>query len=135
VGTFNYGIWDATDTAPNCTEDAHVIVSELRLAGVVLTGGNDLSHVDSAVCPAIERDKFEYKLLDVCAKKIFLFWVFVGDASIGTYYRSGLVVVKGHVANRHALVVHDNSLMPLNGVVKLIVFIAMVSQMEALVVS
>lgn len=101
---------------PNCIEDAAMIVSELRLDGLVLTGGNDLSHMDKAICPAIERDKFEHKLLDVCAKKdIPVLGVCRGMQVLGTHYGSELVAVGGHVTNGHPLVVDNSARMPLGG--------------------
>ena len=52
---------------PNRVEDVDTLIAELEIDGIILTGGNDLSHLTGATNTAPERDAFERRLLERCA--------------------------------------------------------------------
>ena len=99
----------------NRATDTETIVSELKLEGIILTGGNDLSHLPGAMNTAPERDDFEHKLLDVCSeRKIPVLGVCRGLQMIVTHYGGKVTPVKGHVATYHGLAVLRRDIMPLS---------------------
>lgn len=92
---------------PNISpEFVSVFVDDLRLDGVLLTGGNSLSHLDfSAEDKAPERDAFELALLSYAEKKaIPVFGICRGMQVINHYFGGGLVKVEGHIAQNHKLI-------------------------------
>jgi gamma-glutamyl-gamma-aminobutyrate hydrolase PuuD len=99
---------------PNCIEDVAALVSDLDLAGVILTGGNDLSDLPSAMNTAPERDEFEQKLLTLCSQSsIPVLGVCRGLQMLAAFYGSELVPVAEHVATHHGLAVCRRNTMPL----------------------
>jgi gamma-glutamyl-gamma-aminobutyrate hydrolase PuuD len=101
---------------PNCIEDVATLVSELDLEGVILTGGNDLSHLPSATNTASERDAFERRLLVLWPEKsIPVLGVCRGLQMMAEFYGSKLVPLAEHVATRHGLAVCRRNTMPLRG--------------------
>lgn len=99
---------------PNCIEDVRTLISELYLTGVILTGGNDLSHLPSARNSSPERDVFEHKLLGLCSERnIPVLGVCRGLQMMVVLYGGELIPLREHVGTRHGLVVHHKSTMPL----------------------
>jgi putative glutamine amidotransferase len=82
------------------------LVNELKLDGIVFTGGNSLCHLDrSALDRAPERDDFELALIDYAVKKeIPLFGVCRGMQIINHYFAGELVAIDGHIATQHRIV-------------------------------
>ena len=90
------------------------LLEELDLAGVVLTGGNDLSSTPGARDPAPERDRFEAQVLDACAERgLPVLGVCRGFHMMISHYGGRLVPAEGHVATRHPLVVAPDCVLPL----------------------
>ncbi len=88
----------------NCLQDVETVVLKLRLAGIILTGGNDLAYLAGAKNPAPERDDFEHKLLRVCAKRnIPVLGVCRGMQMLVVHYGGEIVALRGHVATCHSL--------------------------------
>jgi putative glutamine amidotransferase len=100
---------------PNCASDAKLLVAELSLDGVILTGGNDLAHLPDANRPAPERDRFESRLLEVCAERgLPVLGVCRGLQKLVAEGGGTLVRVEGHVAAPHALRASPRSDIPLS---------------------
>lgn len=86
----------------NSVEDVAAYLETLQLAGVILSGGNDIGESDGATDVAPERDRFERRLLDVCsAKKLPVLGVCRGAQMIFTHYGGILASIDGHVSKRH----------------------------------
>jgi putative glutamine amidotransferase len=85
---------------PNPTEWA----SRQSLAGLILTGGNDLAHMTDAEGPAPERDRTEIALLQWAATAgTPVLGVCRGLQMINYHCGGRLTPVEGHVATRHFL--------------------------------
>ncbi len=90
---------------PNRAEDAELYVDGLGLDGILLTGGNDLSHLPGATNTAPERDALERRLLALARERdLPLFGVCRGMQMMVAESGGELVPVSGHVARPHALV-------------------------------
>ncbi|RMD91718.1 MAG: glutamine amidotransferase [Calditrichaeota bacterium] len=99
---------------PNLIEDVETYILELKLDGVILTGGNDLSHFNGAKNKAPERDVFEYRLLETCTKlDIPVLGVCRGMQIINDHYGGEIIPIEQHVATFHGLTVHSRNLLPL----------------------
>ena len=99
---------------PNTVRDVSGMIRDLNLDGVILTGGNDLTHVPGARNTAPHRDDFERELLTCCRRQqIPVLGVCRGLQMMVDYYGGQLVPVVGHVATRHPLVVRSPTPMPL----------------------
>ncbi|MEZ9819544.1 gamma-glutamyl-gamma-aminobutyrate hydrolase family protein [Shewanella sp. 10N.286.45.A1] len=88
------------------------LVENLRLDGVVFTGGNSLSHLDSnAVDISIERDEFELSLIDYAVKnELPIFGVCRGMQIISYYFGGKLLPIEGHIATKHSILSFDNKI-------------------------
>lgn len=84
---------------------APAILEDLRIEGVIFTGGNSLCYLDEASsASAPERDAFELALLKHAEElSLPVFGVCRGMQIINHYFRGSLVKVKGHAAQRHAI--------------------------------
>ncbi|MFQ5916305.1 MAG: gamma-glutamyl-gamma-aminobutyrate hydrolase family protein [Candidatus Binatia bacterium] len=99
---------------PNRVEKVDTLISELRLDGIILTGGNDLSHLAGATNTAPERDTFEQKLLVRCAMlDIPVLGVCRGMQMMVAHYGGELVPITKHVATSHGITVRSECAMPL----------------------
>jgi len=95
---------------PNEITDVGGYLEDLALDGVVLTGGNDLAHLDEASNPAPERDRFEAAVLE---------WALTGDVPVlgvcrgleflNHHLGGSLSPVDGHVATEHPVVFDRNT--------------------------
>ena len=100
---------------PNCLEDVGGAVLKLGLDGVVLTGGNDLAHLQGAKNTAPERDAFEHNLLTVCSERnIPVLGVCRGLQMMVVHYGGELAPVAKHVATCHGLEVQCSNNVPIN---------------------
>ncbi len=99
---------------PNRVKDVDPLISELRLDGVILTGGNDLSHLTGAINTAPERDAFERRLLERCADLgIPVLGVCRGMQMMVAHYGGELVPVAKHAATSHGITVRPQCALPL----------------------
>ena len=92
---------------------AHVAayVDSLDLAGVILTGGNDLARFERARNPAPERDRFEWALVEACrARQLPILGVCRGMQVLNLYFGGALERATGHVRTRHRLLWDDDAL-------------------------
>ncbi|MEA3347337.1 MAG: gamma-glutamyl-gamma-aminobutyrate hydrolase family protein [Candidatus Auribacterota bacterium] len=100
---------------PNCVKDVEAMVLNLRIEGVILTGGNDLAGLSGAENIAPERDKLENELLNVCClKNIPVLGVCRGFQMMVAHYGGKLVPVNGHTAISHGVAVQGEKLIPLS---------------------
>ena len=91
------------------------LVSDLRLEGVVLTGGNSLGHLEEHEgCKAPERDSFEIELLALLQKrKLPVIGVCRGMQVINYYFGGTLSKIDRHIATKHAIQsVHESFVLP-----------------------
>jgi len=94
---------------PNTVENVDMLVRELALDGVILTGGNDLAHLPGGRSTAPERDAFERKLLTYCSQQEMpVLGVCRGMQVMVDYYGGPLVTVSDHVATRHPIMVQSS---------------------------
>lgn len=88
----------------NAVVDVAGYVDALSLAGVVLTGGNDLAHAEGACNPAPERDRFEADLLGLCRqRRLPVLGVCRGMQLINHYFDGELRLLPGHAGTRHRI--------------------------------
>ena len=84
---------------PNNVEIIDAILQNIRIDGIVLTGGNSLTVYGGN---ASERDAADHKLIEEGIKrKIPIYGFCRGMQSILHYFGNELVQVQGHVAIRH----------------------------------
>ncbi len=88
----------------NLTADAETLPESLGLAGVILTGGNDLASVPEGSNQAPERDAFETALIHGCrANRLPLLGVCRGAQMLAAHYGAALEPIEGHVRTRTAV--------------------------------
>ncbi len=88
----------------NGVEDVETYLLELALDGLILTGGNDLSHLPEAKSAAPERDAFERRVLAVAAQRdVPVLGVCRGMQMMVAADGGELVAIEGHVASRHPI--------------------------------
>jgi gamma-glutamyl-gamma-aminobutyrate hydrolase PuuD len=88
----------------NGVGDVAGYLAALDLAGVILSGGNDISCLEGTRDTAPERDEFEGKLVDTClASGIALLGVCRGMQVLNLHFGGRLRRVEGHVASHHAV--------------------------------
>ncbi|MBI3896312.1 MAG: gamma-glutamyl-gamma-aminobutyrate hydrolase family protein [Acidobacteria bacterium] len=88
-------------------------VKDLRLDGIVLTGGNDLAFVPNATDPAPERDALESVLLEYAAeRKLPVLGVCRGMQMMAKYYGAQVVAVQNHVVPKHSIAAQPGSVIP-----------------------
>lgn len=99
---------------PNSLADPGAVLADLDVSLLVLTGGNDLSHLPKAAGSAPERDRTELALLDA-AESAGLPVLGVCRGLQLMVHRAGgrLVPVEGHVAATHTISVADRCDWPL----------------------
>ncbi len=86
----------------NAVTEVGAYLSALGLAGVVLTGGNDVASVEGARNPAPERDRFETALIAACRQfRLPVLGVCRGLQLLNLECGGRLDRVEGHVATRH----------------------------------
>jgi len=90
---------------PTINLDTEMILKELSLNGLVLTGGNSLSTTNSKADDlSIERDSFEFSLLKSAIQHdIPILGVCRGMQLINSFFDGSLVKVKEHIACSHSI--------------------------------
>lgn len=87
---------------PNTVNDVTTYLDELDFDAIILTSGNDLSHLDDATIPAPERDRFEMALLDwAIDTNTPVLGVCRGLELLNHYFGGSLTQVDKHVSNDH----------------------------------
>lgn len=90
--------------APDLPGGVGGLLADLRVDGVVLTGGNDLAEAPARQRPAPERDAVESELIEACRERdIPLLGVCRGLQKLVVHYGGELTEVAGHAATRHAI--------------------------------
>ncbi len=93
---------------PNRLRDVHTYMAELRLDGVILTGGNDLAGLREAEEAASERDACEHAILELAAESdLPVLGVCRGLQIMAQHHGATLTRVDGHVATRHGVRARD----------------------------
>lgn len=99
-----YNFLDACNLQPILIPNSESFVAEKylnKLSGIILTGGNSLSHLGG---DAPERDKAENKIIEhSIEKKLPLIGVCRGMQVLQNYYGVSMEKVDGHVRTRHNL--------------------------------
>ncbi len=99
---------------PNTLHDVAAHVEALGLEGVILTGGNDLAHVENPNRPAPERDASEAQLIDWAGRTgTPLLGVCRGMQMLAAHYGTRLSPIEGHVARDHPIVRAADAALPL----------------------
>jgi gamma-glutamyl-gamma-aminobutyrate hydrolase PuuD len=95
---------DVPVLVPNRLDDPVAYVQSLGVDALLLTGGNDLSHLPGAQQPAPERDATERALLEHArATRLPVLAVCRGMQMLVDSWGGVTTRVEGHVATRHAL--------------------------------
>lgn len=90
---------------PNRLVDVQRWVRAAGIEGLILSGGNDLTHLPGAVNTAPERDQLEVELLSWAHEnEVPVIGVCRGLQIMNVWLGGDLVPVEGHVAVRHPLV-------------------------------
>ncbi len=93
---------------PNLLQDLGAFLAELRLDGVILSGGNDLAGLGDAAQAAPERDACEHALLELAAETgLPVFGVCRGLQIMAQHHGATLTRVDDHVATRHSVCARD----------------------------
>ncbi len=94
---------------PTCPSGAAVLQEE-RLEGLILTGGNDLSHLPNAGLAAPERDALERSLLEAASRLgLPVLAVCRGMQHLVHHHGGSLRPVENHVARPHAVSATDEA--------------------------
>ena len=99
---------------PNQGADPGILLRELKLDGVILTGGNDLGSVAGGSEAAPERDLFEEKLLRACGERgVPVLGVCRGLQMMVVHHGGTVRRIPQHAATTHPLTLHAPEIMPL----------------------
>jgi len=87
---------------PNTIDCPKEYLDSIKLDGLILTSGNDLTHLDGATQTAPERDQFEQAALDwAIDQKVPTLGVCRGLEFLNDYFSGTLSTVENHVATQH----------------------------------
>ncbi|MDP6831996.1 MAG: gamma-glutamyl-gamma-aminobutyrate hydrolase family protein [Alphaproteobacteria bacterium] len=93
---------------PNSAPSAELLLDELGLAGILLSGGNDVAETPEAMNVAPERDRLERDLIRVClARGVPLLGVCRGMQMINVALGGYLARTTGHAGVEHLIAVAD----------------------------
>ncbi len=99
---------------PNTLVDVVAYIEAQALDGIVLTGGNDLAHLENATNTAPERDATEARLNDWAVQSgTPLLGVCRGMQMLAAHYGTRLQPLEGHVAVEHEVVRAPGAALPL----------------------
>ena len=94
---------------PNMLSDIDAYLEELRLDGVILTGGDDVLEYAAENSATPERDTLEHALIDYClSHDLPLLGVCRGLEALVNHFGGKLRPVNDHVAVRHAIAIDDS---------------------------
>jgi gamma-glutamyl-gamma-aminobutyrate hydrolase PuuD len=94
---------------PNMLDDIEAYLDELKLDGVILTGGGDLVEYATAERATPERDRVEHALIDYClSHDLPLLGVCRGLQALVNHFGGRLRPVQEHVAVRHQVRFDDS---------------------------
>ncbi|MEC9292960.1 MAG: type 1 glutamine amidotransferase [Chloroflexota bacterium] len=97
---------------PNMISDINAYLSDVRLDGVVLTGGGDIMEYATESSATPERDRLEQALIEYCIHEdLPLIGICRGFQSIVNHFGGRLKPIKRHVAIHHQIRL-DESFMP-----------------------
>ena len=89
---------------PNMLSDINAYLRDIRLDGVVLTGGDDILDYATESSAAPERDRLEQALIEYCmSEDLPLIGICRGFQSIVNHFKGKLKSIKHHVAVRHQI--------------------------------
>lgn len=89
---------------PNALLDPEGWIKQQEVVGLILTGGNDLSHLTNASRPAPERDVTEMVLLGWAEEQVLpVLGVCRGMQMINHYLRGSMAPISRHVACQHII--------------------------------
>jgi putative glutamine amidotransferase len=95
----------------NTIEDVGTYVGDLELDAIILTGGNDLQHVEGGTNIAPERDGFEAVLIETAlTEELPVLGVCRGAQHLNIHFGGSVSKVEGHVATEHQLRVTNSPL-------------------------
>ena len=87
---------------PNTIDSPMEYLDSITLDGLILTSGNDLTHLDGATQTAPERDQFEQAALDwAIDQNVPTLGVCRGLEFLNDYFSGTLSTVEDHVATQH----------------------------------
>ena len=93
---------------------AELYLENKNIEGMILTGGNDLSHLPDAKNSDINRDKTEKEILHwVSKRKIPLLGVCRGMQFMNCFLSGSLSKVKNHSGNSHSIEIFNNKILPI----------------------
>lgn len=96
---------------PNRVADPVAFVTDLDVVAVILSGGNDLAHLDGARDVAPERDALERTLVQHATRtRLPVLGVCRGLQHLVSIWGGTLARVEGHVARPHDLIAVDGRL-------------------------
>jgi len=89
---------------PNSIGKIDIWLEKFDVQGIILSGGNDLSHLKNGINISYQRDKIESRILDyVKIKRLPLLGICRGLQLINTYFGGELIPVESHAGVRHEL--------------------------------
>jgi len=89
---------------PNMLRDINAYLRDIRLDGVVLTGGDDILGYGTESSATPERDRLEQALIEYClSKDLPLIGICRGFQSIVNHFDGKLKSIKHHVAVHHQI--------------------------------
>ncbi len=90
------------------TDETSTYLDALDLCGVILTGGNDLAHLDDARTAAAERDEFEFRLVREChARALPILGICRGMQVLNVHFGGSLDHIEGHAGTEHTVFALD----------------------------
>lgn len=99
---------------PNTLNSIEHWLENKNIEGMILTGGNDLSHLPDAKNSDINRDKTEKEILHwVSKRKIPLLGVCRGMQFMNCFLSGSLSKVKNHSGNSHSIEIFNNKILPI----------------------
>lgn len=98
---------------PNSLNDVVGWLENIRPAGVILSGGNDITTIVNSESGSLARDATEHNIIDWARyKKIPILGVCRGMQMVNSYFGGGLVNVDGHARSEHYITRIEESSLP-----------------------
>jgi len=94
---------------PNSLKNLESWLSNQSIEGIILSGGNDLSHVENPKNPSKLRDNTEKELLDLAIRNtIPVLGVCRGMQKINFHFKGTLSLLDNHVSTQHPISINKN---------------------------